>query len=293
MKKISLIFIILFISICAFGRDFSLTLLDVGQGLSCVVISPDNHCLVFDCGTIDSSKYKTNMGIFDRTLDPYLRENGINKIDYLVLSHPNTDHYSGFPHLINTYSVGTYIKNGFSADNYYYNELQKALAKKHLKAKIARYNNVFYLGKEVKCKILSPMDNIETEDDNDQSVMIRVEYKNNSFILTGDISAKGERKVSKRYKTQLKSDVLVVAHHGSKYSSTYEFLNAVRPKVSLISCGKNNRYGHPHADTLKRLKNVGSKVYRTDTMGGIKCVFKNNKLIITKYKKNNNLKFAL
>lgn len=291
MKKLYLIFIILLLSVSAFCGNLKFAVLDVGQGLCCVLISPDRHCMVFDCGTSGSKKNPANISPFTYVLDPYLKENAVSKIDYLALSHPNTDHYSGFGELIKKYPIGKYIKNGFKSDTPTYNELMKTMAKKHLSAQVARSGQSFSLGRDVNCRILSPISGKETKDDNDQSLIIRATYGKTSFLITGDASAKAEKAVAKKYGNTIASTVLVASHHGSNSSSCYDFLYKVKPKATVISCGVNNRYGHPHPKTLERLKNVKSKVYRTDTQGAIIMESDGKKITVSTSKKKKNTKF--
>lgn len=294
MKKLYLIFIVLLLSVSAFCKEMTFSVLDVGQGLCCVIISPDRHCMVFDCGTQGSRKNPVNKSPFSNVLDPYLKENAIKKIDYLCLSHPNTDHYSGFPELVKKYPIGKYIKNGFKSDTPAYNELMKTLAKKNLSAQVARAGQTFMLGSDVKCTVLSPIHNYETKNDNDQSLIIRVQYKKTSFLLMGDASSKAEREAVKKYGRGLASTVLLAAHHGSNSSSCYDFLIKVSPKAAIISCGFNNRYGHPHQEVLKRLKQIRCNIYRTDLMGAIVCRSDGNRITVSKSKrKSKKNKFVL
>ena len=280
MKKLILTLLLFILLTSAYCKNLTVAVLNVGQGLCCVVISPDNHCMVFDCGTMDSKKFATNRNVFNNVLKPYLAENNIKAIDYLSLSHPNTDHYSGFPDLVKAYKIKKYLKNGFKADNYTYNNLQKELKKKNLSATVARGGLNFSLGPSVNVLVLAPLDNRETKNDNDQSLMMKLTYKNTSFLLSGDATAYEERLVAARWKKQLSSDVLLVAHHGSKYSSCNEFLRYVKPQAAIISCGKNNKFGHPHAQTLDRLKNFKAKIYRTDKQNSIICSSDGQKITI-------------
>ena len=288
MKKLYFIILLIFLSVCVFGKDFTLGILDVGQGLCCVVISPDNHCLVYDCGTMNSKDLNKNKDVYKRILAPYLKDYNIKKIDCLVLSHPNLDHYSGFFDLMDNYKIEKYIKNGYKSESKTYNELMKLMAKKNLKTIVAKPNYYFYLGKDVKCTVLSPYSVFKPKDDNDLCVMMRVEYKKTSFLLTGDSSDTCEKYLAKVNKN-IKSNVLIVSHHGSKYSSANSFLNSVKPQISIISCGKNNRYGHPHQAVLNRLKKIKSHIYRTDKDGSVICRSDGKKISV--YKKNYKSKF--
>ena len=233
---------------------------------------------------------------FDNVLEPYLKDNKIKKIDYLVLSHPNLDHYSGFENLVNTYKVNMYVKNGFASDSKAYNTLQKTLAKKKLKAVAARAGMNFSLGNEVKWEILSPINNDYSNEDNDLSVIMLVTYKGKKILVTGDASGKAEEGIVKKYGKGLKSDVLLVSHHGSKHSSVASFIRTVHPKIAVISCGVNNSYGHPHSQVLQKLNKIKAKIYRTDKQGSVIIKIYNKKITVKKMgkkKQNKSKKYFL
>ena len=291
LKKLYFLLILSLLTVWAYCGNMTFCVLDVGQGLCCAVISPDRHCMVFDCGSVGSKKNPNNSAPYKYALAPYLKENGIKKVDYLVLSHPNTDHYSGFPDLVSNYPIGTYIKNGFSSSSVTYNELQKSLAKKKLKAQVAKSGQAFSLGTSVKCTVLAPFGGKATGSDNDQSVMIRLVYGNTSFLLSGDATAYEERQLVRIYGKSLGSSVLLCGHHGSKYSTCLDFLAKVKPKAAVISCGQNNSYGHPAKDTLDRLNRIKCKVYRTDKDGSVTIISDGKKLTVKKGKKADKNKF--
>ncbi len=288
MRKVLFVIFFLFLVLNLYGKDMSLAVLDVGQGLCCVVISPDDRCMVFDCGTVTNQQWKDNMAVFDKVLNPYLKSNHIKKIDYLVLSHPNFDHYSGLVGLLQKYPLVRYIKNGDTTNTIVYKLFQKELSKKMQKGlfvSTAKAGLTYKLGSSVSFTVLSPSYRFKTDNDNDLSVMVKVVYKDVSFILTGDATQVAEKQTVKMFGENLKSQVLVVGHHGSHTSSSPEFLSKVRPKIAIISCGKKNSYGHPHRATLSILKRLKIKVYRTDQKGSVIC--KTNGKSITVQSKSN------
>ena len=274
MKRLVLLIFFLFLCLNIYGKDFELCVLDVGQGLCCVVISPDNHTLVFDCGTSSNQRWKDNMAVSGDVLIPYLKKKNIKNIDYVILSHPDFDHYCGLVGLLGKYSVGRYIKNGDTTSTIVYKELLKEIKKKSDKNKrfevTAKAGYWYNLGSYVKFYVLSPPYNFRGNE-NDMSLSVRVVYKDTAFLLTGDATRKAETEMVRLYGKALKSQVLVVGHHGSRTSSSMEFLKTVKPKITLISCGKGNQYNHPHKETLSNLKRAKVKVYRTDTDGGVLC----------------------
>ena len=274
MRKALLFIFFLFLALNLYGKDLQMAVLDVGQGLCCVVISPDNHCMVFDCGTTTNQRWKDNMAVYDKVLNPYLKKNNVKKIDYLILSHPDFDHYCGLVGLLQKYPVSRYINNGGKSDTIVYKLLEKELQKKikkGMKVYVGKGGDQYYMGLNVKITLLAPPYKFKSKDKNDLSVMAKVQYGDISFLLTGDCTHISEEKVLRSFGNSLKSQVLVVGHHGSHTSTSYSFLKKVRPKIALISCGRGNPYGHPHREVLADLKRIKANVYRTDKEGSIIC----------------------
>ena len=276
MKRFILLLLFLFLSLNIYGKGAELCVLDVGQGLCCIVTSPDNHTMIFDCGTSSNQRWKDNMAVFQDSLLPYLKKKNIKNIDYVILSHPDFDHYCGLVGLLQKYSVGKYIENGDFSTTIVYKELEKEIKKKSDKRKgfvtVAQAGYWFNLGSDIKFTILSPPYKFKKANDNDISLALRVVYKDTSFVLTGDATQTAEKVMVRGFGRTLKSSVLVVGHHGSHTSTSREFLKIVKPKIAIISCGKNNQYGHPHKEVLTNLKRGKAKIYRTDTDGGVLCI---------------------
>ncbi len=215
--------------------------------------------MIIDTGAVDSSVTFTNY------IDDYvLARNNDNNIDYLVLSHSDNDHTGGALRLLKNYNIDTiYIPNVDGDANNYLDA--KAYWTTNNYNTIYHSEEIIITGKDYKIEFFGPLSEDNT---NDNCPIIKLSYLQYDFLFTGDISTEIESEFVSVYGDELDCDVLKVAHHGSKYSSSMEFLRIVTPKISVISCGKNS-YGHPTDIALKNLNSVNSKILRTDLDGNI------------------------
>ena len=243
--------------------DNYLYVLDVGQGDSSLLHYQNTNIL------IDTGGNKYNSVITNITI-PILKKRGINRIDYLVLSHGDFDHMGEAINLVNNFKVEKVIFN-CGEYNYLEQELIKVLDKK----KIKYYSCIKELN--IDKNKLYFLQTKEYDNENDNSNVIYTELDGYKFMFMGDASITTEKEILSKYNLP-DIDVLKVGHHGSKTSSGKEFIGEVNPKYSIISVGKNNRYGHPNKEVLDNLKN--SKIYRTDQDGSVMFKIKNNKLKI-------------
>ena len=266
-KKILIIIIIYFIFLYNINNIFSkdyLMIFDVKQGDS-ILIHLDNKNILIDTGGIISYDNKRNFKI-EKTIIPYLKSEAIRKIDYLILSHGDYDHMGEAINLVNSFKVEKVIFN-CGPYNDLERELIKVLDKKNIKyySCISRIDDLYFLNTK------------EYDNENDNSNVIYTELNGYKFMFMGDASTTTEEEILDKYNLP-NIDVLKVGHHGSKTSSGKEFINEINPKYSVISVGKNNRYGHPNKEVLDNLED--SKIYRTDQDGSIMFKIKNNKLKI-------------
>lgn len=245
--------------------------LDIGQGDATLIITPKFYKILIDVGpdlTI-LSKLSKYLLFFD------------NKIDFIILTHPDIDHIAGAVDVLKRYKVGAILFNGVSKNHIYYQEFLKIVYKKQIPIFVVSEGQVIKLSDGVNFKILSPSENLLTEklkkDDNLTSIVAKLIYNNNSFLFTADAPDSLEKEL---LKFDLKSDILKVAHHGSKTSSSIDFLRAVKPIFSVISVGINNKYGHPYQIVLERLKSINSKILRTDINGDIQIISDGSNLIV-------------
>lgn len=237
--------------------------INVGQGDSSL-ISSNNKTILIDTGG------NRNRDIYYYNLKPVLKKNGIRKIDYLILTHGDFDHIGEAINLVNNFKVDKVIFNCGE-----FNDLEKGLIKVLDKKKIKYYSCVKELN--IDKNKLYFLQTKEYDNENDNSNVIYTELNGYIFMFMGDASVTTEKEILDKYNLP-NIDVLKVGHHGSKTSSSKEFIDEINSKYSVISVGKKNRYGHPNKEVLDNLEN--SKIYRTDQDGSIMFKIKNNKLKI-------------
>ena len=256
--------------------NINITVLDVGQGDSIIILLPhDKNILIDTGGKADYKKEewmtrKKEYSVAINIIIPSLKMRGIKKLNYLILSHGDYDHMGEAINLVNNFKVEKVIFN-CGEFNDLEQELIKVLDKKHIKY----YSCIKELN--IDKNKLYFLQTKEYDNENDNSNVIYTELNGYKFMFMGDASVTTEKEVLDKYNLP-DIDVLKVGHHGSKTSSSKEFIDEIEPKYSVISVGKNNRYGHPNKEVLGNLNN--SKIYRTDQDGSIMFKIKNNKLRI-------------
>lgn len=228
--------------------------IDVGQGDSTLIKCGDKTMLI-DAG--DDSK--------GTAIQNYLQKQKINKLDYLVLTHPDADHIGGAPVIITKFDIGKVFVSNFEKDNNTYRKLIQALDHKRLNYITPAVGTEYSLGSAA-VTILAP--NKKYDNPNDSSIALIVQNGSNKFLFTGDAEETAESDIVEN-NHNLKADVYQVGHHGSRSSTSEKFFKAVSPKYAVISCAEDNSYGHPHAQTLNTFRMNGVKVYRTDEEGTI------------------------
>lgn len=230
--------------------------LDVGQADS-ILIQINNKNLLIDGGNREDGD----------SIIKYLKKQGVEKLDYVVATHPHEDHIGGMAAVVKKFDIGKFYAPKKLSPTKTFENMVLALKEKNLKINEAKPGSSLNLGKNVECKILAP-NSAEYDNLNNYSVVIKITYGNTKFLFNGDAHKLSEKEMlSKGY--DLSADVLKVGHHGSSSSSSKEFLDKVNPKIAIISCGKNNDYGHPHKETLDELNKRKIKIYRTDKDGTI------------------------
>jgi len=232
--------------------------IDIGQGDSIFIELPNGEKALIDGGPRSS----------EETLLNYLDEQGVERIDYLVATHPHEDHIGGLDGVINNYDIGKIYMPDVVHTTKTFENLLLAIQDKGYKITRAMAGDTIVDMEGLGLYILAPEEDADWEDLNNYSVVVRLEYKNNSFLFTGDAEKDSEDiMISKGY--DLKAEVLKVGHHGSTTSTTDEFLDRVDPKYAIISCGADNKYGHPHKEILAKLEEKNIEIYRTDIDGTI------------------------
>jgi competence protein ComEC len=246
-----------------FNPSLRVTYLDVGQGNAALIQFPGTEKMLIDGGGFPGSDFD----IGEMVVAPFILWSKIVRIDTLVLTHPDADHLRGLLYIAEHFNPKEFWYNGENAESSEFQELMRILEAKGIRR---RTPGDFTEGRAIagtSLEILHPRELMMSKKSNDNSLVLKISSGQTSFLFTGDLEAAGERAVVSRKEAQLKSDVLLVPHHGSKSSSSSAFIDAVRPKVCIISAGKGNPFGFPSQDVLRRLRETGCRIKRTDEAG--------------------------
>lgn len=229
--------------------------IDVGQGDCEFIELPNNETMLIDAGDSGSGPEIT----------AYIKNLGYDTINYLVATHPHADHIGGMSYVIKNLNIVHMYMPEKSTNTKTFENLLQTILDMNIKVEKAESGTVILNTENLKIDILAP-DSEQYKNLNNYSAVIKMDYKNTSFLFMGDAEKEVEEKLPNK---EIQTDVLKVGHHGSDTSSTAAFLEKVSPKYAVISCGKNNRYGHPDSITLQNLESVGSVILRTDLDGTI------------------------
>lgn len=253
------------------NENFSVSFIDVGQADS-VLIRNGNYNMLIDAGNNEDGEKLVN----------YFKSLGIEEFTYVFATHPHEDHIGGMDDIINNFKIDNYYMSNKLSTTKTFMDVLDALDGCNLKYTVPNKGDTLKLG-DANIKVIYPGD--DKSNINDSSIVLKITYGKNSFLLTGDATSNVERKI---YNEDIKSDVLKVAHHGSSYSSTDVFLDKVKPYYAVISVGKNNIYNHPSNKTLEKLNKRNIKVYRTDLDGTIVFISDGDNLSVKALKTDTN-----
>ncbi len=277
-KKITKKIILILICFCivSFGAKSVLTekipdtsdkmqvhFIDVGQG-DATLITCGNEAMLIDAG--DDSK--------GTAVWSYLKRQGINELKYLILTHTDADHIGGADVVVTKFDVDTVFMGNFPKDNHIYRALLDALEYKRLKWSTPQVGSSYTLG-NASITIIAP--NKEYDVPNNTSIALIIKHGNDRFLFTGDAEEESEMDILENG-MDIKCDVFKAGHHGSSTSNTEKFVHTVSPKYVIISCAKDNEYGHPHAGPMNLFERMGIKIYRTDKHGTIVATSTGNKI---------------
>lgn len=250
-------------------REFVVWFLDVSQGDGIYIETPERLRILIDGGSSDEKK------LYQYTLLPFLQYQGVSSLDFVVVTHPDEDHISGIKELLQKHEVyvGTLLLPDIQEEwqDEAYQELITLAREQGVEVDMISRGDRLQQG-QLALTCLYPYKGIHPQDRNSYSVVLDIRYGNSSMLFTGDIEEEGETYlVREGLQNAAGYDVLKVAHHGSRNSTTESFLERVNPRIAVISCGEGNFYGHPHQETLERLEQVGSRIYVTAESGAV-CV---------------------
>ena len=233
---------------------FQMHFIDVGQALS-VLVECDGQFMLYDGGNVDDGSLVVS----------YLQKQGVEELQYVFCSHAHEDHVGGLAAALAYFPANHVYSPVTEASTKCFKDFVKYTQQQGLQVEVPTVGTVWPLGSAT-VTLLGPV--AQYNDTNDTSLVLRIEYGSTSFLLTGDMEKNAEADLVNSG-ANLRADVLQVGHHGSSTSTGYVFLNAVLPEMGIISCGVNNKYGHPHEETLSILRDAGVDVYRTDLQGTI------------------------
>lgn len=264
--------VLAWISVWGLSRSFlKVVFFDVGQGDSIFIQTPNFHQILIDGGPGSSVEEKLGkqMLFWDRT------------IDLIVLTHPEKDHIEGLLEVLKKYKVENIFWTGEYKDSSDFNEWEKLIKEESADVRILRAGQriIFSDNLNSDIEVLFPFKGEKETNINDTSAVLRLSFGKTSFLFSGDISKSAEKRILQTG-SMIDSDVLKVGHHGSKYSSSEEFIKEISPEVAVIQVGKDNTYGHPHQEVLDIFNRYGIKVLRTDQNADIEIISDGNKLQI-------------
>lgn len=253
------------------NKNAELYFLDVGQGDAELVVLPGGVKILIDGGPNNQI-----LNQLSSIFSPFNRY-----IDLVILSHPQTDHFTGLIDVLKRYQTGVFISNGQKGTARSFSDLEKIIKENEIRTiNLAEGDKIRYQDNYL--NILSPnKDLLLSNELNDTGLAIKLNTQGASALFTADIDSKIEEELSKKYNLDI--DILKVAHHGSKYSSSEKFLINASPKIAVIEVGKNS-YGHPTNEVLNKLAFVGAQIFRTDQDGMIKLIINHSQINILKRK---------
>ena len=240
------------------GGNLTVSYIDVGQGDATLISKGNFHML------IDAGKNEKGTEVVS-----YLKSKNISTIDIVVGTHPDSDHIGGVDDVLDNFKVKTVYLPEMGKATKTYREVEAALKRSGKKDKMPEIGRNYTYDGNVVVRFLGPVK--QSHDANNNSLVVQLAYGRNRFLFMGDAEEKEERDIVKQ-QYDLECDVLKVGHHGSGKSTSDAFLSLADPSYAVISCGKNNSYGHPHAEVLSRLSEDDVQIYRTDTMGTVEAV---------------------
>ena len=233
---------------------FEMHFIDVGQALS-VLVECDGQFMLYDGGNVDDGSLVVS----------YLQKQGVEELQYVFCSHAHEDHVGGLAAALAYFPANHVYGPVTEASTKCFQNFVKYTQQQGLQVEVPAVGTTWALGSAT-VTLLGPV--AQYSDTNDTSLVLRIDYGSTSFLLTGDMEKTAETDLVNSG-ANLKADVLQVGHHGSSTSTGYVFLNAVLPEMAVISCGVDNKYGHPHEETLSILRDAGVDLYRTDLQGTI------------------------
>ncbi|MFJ7185956.1 MBL fold metallo-hydrolase [Lysinibacillus xylanilyticus] len=236
------------------GHEMRVHFIDVGQGDSIFIESPNGKTMLVDGGVKGAGQNVVS----------YLKELGVKKLDIVVATHPDADHIGGLIPVLNSIDIGQFYDSGKVHTSQTFEEMLTLIDTKNIPYNVPKTGDNIAFDDDINVKVLNANEN--ATDNNDASIVLKIAYGNVSFLLTADAGVSLEKEMMQ---DDVKATILKAGHHGSNTSSSAEFIQAVHPEVTILSYGEGNKYGHPHAEVVERLQAIGSKIYATAEAGTV------------------------
>lgn len=236
------------------GSEMRVHFIDVGQGDSIFIESPDGKTMLIDGGVKGAGE----------EIVAYLKEQGVDKLDAVVATHPDADHIGGLIAVLNSIEIEQFYDSGKVHTSQTFEEMLTLIDTKNIPYHVPKTGDMITFDEAVSVKVINADET--ASDNNDASIVLKVSYGDVSFLLTGDAGVALEKEMLAQ---DVKATVLKAGHHGSNTSSSQSFIQAVHPEVTVLSYGEDNKYGHPHKEVVERLQAVGSKIYATAEAGTV------------------------
>jgi competence protein ComEC len=258
------------------ARELTVTFFDCGQGDAALLETPGGKTVLIDAGPVENDGFNAGKDV----VFPYLKDNGIKRIDFAVMSHPHLDHIGGFQYILENMPVGMVLDPGYSYPSPDYKKILTTIQEKKIKYAVVRAGTPVEWDPALKVRAVSPPPVLPWDNPNDNSLVLQVQHGKVTFLFTGDMESEAEYEMVIRQGPSLQSQILKSAHHGSSTSSTPELLNYVKPETVVISCGRFNRFRHPSKKILRRYQEYELKIYRTDEQGHIQVISNGKKYTV-------------
>ncbi|MFJ5564134.1 MBL fold metallo-hydrolase [Lysinibacillus xylanilyticus] len=236
------------------GHEMRVHFIDVGQGDSIFIESPNGKTMLVDGGVKGAGQNVVS----------YLKELGVKKLDIVVATHPDADHIGGLIPVLNSIDIGQFYDSGKVHTSQTFEEMLTLIDTKNIPYNVPKTGDSIAFDDDINVKVLNANEN--ATDNNDASIVLKIAYGNVSFLLTADAGVSLEKEMMQ---DDVKATILKAGHHGSNTSSSAEFIQAVHPEVTILSYGEGNKYGHPHAEVVERLQAIGSEIYATAEAGTV------------------------
>ena len=257
-----------------FNKNLRITFIDVGQGNSALIQFPGKKRMLIDGGGFRGGTFDTG----EKIVAPLLFRKKILHIDYIVLTHPHPDHINGLKFIASEFTPSEFWYNGDPSENSEFKDLMGIVKSKNLQILTPDHLSHGITISGVRVEILHPSGHVKdpvflisgNRAVNNRSLVLRMTYNGKSILFPGDIEEDAENRLVEKYGKKLKSDVMLVPHHGSRYSTTESFLGMVGPEICIISSGSGNSFGFPNSETIERLNKAGSRIFRIDKKGAVR-----------------------